>query len=304
MPKIFVIVVSYNGERWIRDCLGNLLESQIPVEVIVIDNNSTDRTVSIVENEFPKIDLIKQGANLGFGRANNIGIGRALDRHADYLFLLNQDAYVYPDTIGKLLSVHQNNGDYGIISPLQLNGSGTELDMLFKKFLSNSYPPEIAMGIENGRLEPAGLLPVRFINAASWFIARSCIDKVGLFDPLFYHYGEDNNYSSRTQYHGFKVGVTPMAAIRHDKVHDLSKNALLLRQIHLVPLCILLDLRKNIVTAFLLVFWKFLGYGWKAMSQRSPQIAMCTLKELKWMARNFSLVARSRKTSKIPYIRD
>lgn len=301
MPKIFVIIITYNGARWICNCLGHLANSRSTVEIIVIDNGSTDDTVSLIQKNFPKTLLIKQKANLGFGQANNIGIKYALARDADYVFLLNQDVYVYPTTIDELLFLHERHPDYGIISPLQMNGNGKEIDVLFQKFVSNSYSHKFAEQLVAGQLASFNLLPVRFINATSWFISKSCIEKTGLFDSSFYHYGEDNNYCSRVQYHGYKVGVTPLAAIRHDKVYDLPKKELLLRQIHLVPLCLLLDLRKNVFVILLLIFWKFVGYEWKGISQRSPEIRKCVRKEIKWLFYNFSVIMHNRALSKIPY---
>lgn len=301
MPKIFVIIVTYNGAKWICNCLGHLADGQSPVDIIVIDNGSTDDTASLIQNNFPKANIIKQKNNLGFGQANNIGIKYALAREADYVFLLNQDAYVYPTTIAELLFIHQSHPDYGIISPLQLNGSGKELDVLFQKFFSNSYSHKLCIKLGAGHLISSNILPVRFVNATAWFIPTACIEKVGLFDSSFYHYGEDNNYCSRAQYHGFKVGVTPLASIRHDKVYNLPKKDLLLRKIHLVPLCILLDLRKNIAVASLLVIWKLIGYGWKGIMQRSPEVRKNVLKEIKWISYNFPEIMHNRALTKLPY---
>jgi GT2 family glycosyltransferase len=304
MPKIIVIIVTYNGERWICKCLDCLAKSQKSVEIIAIDNASTDNTVNLIHDKSPKVSIIKQDINLGFGQANNIGIKKALERDADYLFLLNQDAYVYPDTIGNLLSIHEKHLNYGIISPVQLNGNGKKLDILFKKFISNNYSNEFVREVEMNCLGLPELFAVHFVNAASWFISRACIEKTGLFSPLFYHYGEDNNYCSRTQYHGFKVGIAPQAAIHHDKIYDLTKDKLLLRQIHLVPLYILLDLRKNIILACLLVFWKIIGYFRKGAMQRSSEICRQTIDEIKWISKNFSIIMHNRIESKKPYKRD
>src|SRR5699024_4123474 len=120
MLKVIVIIVTYNGEKWIQTCLSCIQRDQYPVEVIVIDNASTDQNKEIIRNEFPDIRLIENNTNLGFGQANNIGMQIALKKQADYVFLLNQDAYIYPDTIIKLLSVLKQHPEYGIVSPLQL----------------------------------------------------------------------------------------------------------------------------------------------------------------------------------------
>ena len=79
---------------------------------------------------------IQQTNNLGFGKANNIGIKKALDLGVDYVFLLNQDAYLVGDTIKDLIMIHQSNLDYGILSPIHLNGKGNKLDRNFSYYLS------------------------------------------------------------------------------------------------------------------------------------------------------------------------
>ena len=101
--KVYSIVVTYNGEQCITKCLQSLRESTQPSEVILIDNASSDQTVAFVRMHFPEVRVITQSCNLGFGAANNIGIRIALNEGADYLFLLNQDAWVTPDCIEKLI---------------------------------------------------------------------------------------------------------------------------------------------------------------------------------------------------------
>ena len=86
MKKVFVVIVTYNGVQWIRKCLQSCQD----YPVVVVDNQSTDATVEIIQNEFPKVHLIEESKNHGFGQANNIGISYALNKGADYVFLLNQ----------------------------------------------------------------------------------------------------------------------------------------------------------------------------------------------------------------------
>jgi N-acetylglucosaminyl-diphospho-decaprenol L-rhamnosyltransferase len=98
--KVVVIIVTYNGAGWIEKCLNSLRNSSLNTDVIVIDNASTDETVSLIENLYPEVELVKRANNLGFGQANNIGLRMALDQNADFVFLLNQDAWIDQDTIG------------------------------------------------------------------------------------------------------------------------------------------------------------------------------------------------------------
>ena len=72
--KILTIIVSYNFEKWMKPCLESLMHSVYPTDVLVIDNGSADRTVTLLQTSYPWVRLIANGQNLGFGRANNIGL--------------------------------------------------------------------------------------------------------------------------------------------------------------------------------------------------------------------------------------
>ena len=100
--KILTIIVSYNFEKWIERCLGSLKASSHPTDIIVIDNCSNDRTVEIIKTQYTYVRLIENHANLGFGKANNIGMQLALREGYDAVFLLNQDAWIGSDTLATL----------------------------------------------------------------------------------------------------------------------------------------------------------------------------------------------------------
>ena len=96
----FIIIVTYNAMPWLSKCL----ESTKPYAIVVVDNNATDGTVSYIKENYPLITILPQKENLGFGQANNIGMSYALKQGADYVFLLNQDAYLENDLF-KLVSI-------------------------------------------------------------------------------------------------------------------------------------------------------------------------------------------------------
>ena len=118
MYNSFIIIVTYNAMNWLSKCLNSCKD----YPVVVIDNASTDETVTYIKKQFPKVHLIPQSKNLGFGQANNLGIRYALNNGADYVFLLNQDAYLQGECINQLIKIHQNNPEFGILSPIHLNG--------------------------------------------------------------------------------------------------------------------------------------------------------------------------------------
>lgn len=230
MLKVATVIVTYNGSRWIERCLKDLQASSYPTEIIIVDNASTDNTIEKIISVMPGVELIRSAENLGFGRGNNLGIERALQQGAQYLFLLNQDAYVSVHCIETLIQTMEQHREWGILSPLQLAPNGTDPDRAFKKYMGKHSQP---------------LFPVRFVNAAAWMIPAGVFHTVGLFHPVFKHYGEDNHYCSRVQYHGYKTGIQMQATVIHDRAQETTdERRLWLRQLATIPLYTLLDIRK------------------------------------------------------------
>jgi GT2 family glycosyltransferase len=216
LKTVITIIVTYNGLKWIDGCLRSVKDSIYPSRIHVIDNGSTDGTIVFIREHYPEVMLTVSPYNLGFGQANNIGMKKALDEHADYVFLLNQDAFVAPDTIGALIGVHTADPTMGIISPLHLNGKGDAMDTNFLEYFLRSSVRDWAEGIllEKGR---QSLVSTDFVNAAAWLITADCLKQTGGFDPIFFHYGEDDNYAQRVRYRNFGIGVFTQARIRHDR---------------------------------------------------------------------------------------
>lgn len=214
--KLFVIIVTYKGWRWYDRCFGSLRQSTIPVQTIVVDNASNDGSVEYIKEHFPEINLIESKENLGFGKGNNIAMRYALDHGCDYVFLLNQDAWVEPDTFEKLVDIHQRRPEYGLLGPVQINAEKTKVSGGVIKFLVNPDNVNLDMFSDfvMGTIEE--VYPVAEINAAAWLLPRKTLETVGGFDPIFLHYGEDWNYLSRVLYHKMKVGLTPHIQVVHD----------------------------------------------------------------------------------------
>lgn len=212
MNKIITIIVTYNGIRWIKQCLSSIVNSTITSDIFIVDNGSTDGTIEFIQNNFRHAILYCSSENLGFGAANNIGLKFALKECYDFIYLLNQDAWIKPDTFETLIAASQRNPNFGIISPLQVNAIETMVD---KNFYSSCSRELFSDSILD--------LPLRevystdFVMAAHWLLTRNCLQTVGLFSPTFFHYGEDNNYVNRTIYHGLKVGIAPKAIGIHDR---------------------------------------------------------------------------------------
>lgn len=214
--KIYVIIVTYNGMKWIDRCIGDLRKSTIPVRTIVVDNGSIDGTVDFITQNYPEVEIYVMEKNLGFGQANNYGIKIALKRDCDYVYLLNQDAYVFPDMFEQLLKAHKdaNEGKIGILSPMHLYRDCSHFDNHFKGYISSGCPEIVQDMILN---EPKSYYYVEGVPAAGWLMPSSTLETIGGFDPIFFHYDEDNNYIQRLNYHGLRTVIVPSAKMIHDR---------------------------------------------------------------------------------------
>ena len=258
-PRVTAIVVTHNGAGTIQTCIESLLGSSInpkkksnpseaeaarpQLRILIVDNASNDKTPSILERyaSVGDIDLMRMEVNVGFGAGNNAGIRRALEQGTDYLFLLNQDAFVEVDTIEQLVGVMEMHPSFGVLSPLHLNGAADDLEWHFveyglkttkdgRKWLETEEPR-----ISGGRWMPCGMgaqpemvdgrltlvdntpVPVEFVNAAAWMVRRSCFEEAGGFHPAFFMYSEDVEFLQRVHSLGFGVGVAVDCAVIHDR---------------------------------------------------------------------------------------
>lgn len=213
--RIIVIVVTYNAMMWIDRCFGSLQCSGIVPDVFVVDNGSTDGTQDYIKEYFPQVIFHQSEENLGFGKANNIGLRYAIDNDYDYIYLLNQDAWVMSDTFETMIAVSKGHPEYGILSPMQYKGDARSLDEYFSRLITNDGSN---YGFINDILadELKPVYDVNFVMAAHWLITRDCLLKIGGFSPTFPHYGEDDNFCDRVRYGGYMIGVVPKAKAVHE----------------------------------------------------------------------------------------
>lgn len=210
--KILAIIVTYNPMHWADKCFGSLVSSNIPIDIFVVDNGSTDGGQSYIKQHWSNIIFHQSEINLGFARANNIGLRYAVDNNYDYVFLLNQDAWIEKDTIEKLLLTCQNADRVGVVSPMQLTGDYSALDKRFANYLSSELISDVYLNSIKSEYE------VEMVSAAAWLLPISTIQRIGGFDTLlFTHYGEDDNYAQRVQYYGLKLYINPQCTICHDR---------------------------------------------------------------------------------------
>ncbi|WP_143959157.1 glycosyltransferase family 2 protein [Litoribacter populi] len=219
---LYVIIVTFNGYNWISECLNSLKKSDFNYKVIVIDNGSEDGTIELLDRSFKEVLLIKSEKNLGFGKANNIGIKIALDNNAEFIFLLNQDAYLYRGSLDNSIKILNKGNKIGILSPIHLAGNKKDFDFAFYEYVRPEFTPDLLGSYFTGNLED--YYPTNFVNAAAWLIKAEIIKKIGYFHPVFPHYGEDDEYVSRLKKAGYSICIDPNLFIIHDRPQHRADN--------------------------------------------------------------------------------
>lgn len=272
--KVLVIIVAYNSMKWAQKCYDSLQKSTIACDVITIDNGSSDGTQSFIRNHYPDVTLIEEKENLGFGKANNLGLQKMLDEGYEYAYLLNQDAWVDSNTFELLINAFENNPSFGILSPMQMQSDLCHQDTKFNQLLIKNYPHFSDCNNEDSNL----VLDIPFVMAAHWMLNRKCVEQVGGFSPTFFLYGEDNNYIDRVHYWGFNVGIVPQSHAVHDrsdsnwneqKYHYIYYYTMILSKCSNPknPASLFQNIKSNIATALVNKNWDIFKYAIRLMKQ-------------------------------------
>ena len=222
--KVYLIIVTYNAMKWAEKCFSSLRKSSVPVQTIVVDNGSNDGTQDFIKNNFPEVEFLQSPENLGFGKGNNLGIEMAYKKGADFFYLMNQDAWIFDDSIQNLLDVFENHPkkeEIGILSPMHLDGSEEKLDLFLDKYIAQNFKTRMISDLYLNQVK--SFYEISFINAAHWFLPKETVEKVGGFNPYFFHYGEDNEYVNRLHFHGKKILLCAKSRVVHDGKQNLKK---------------------------------------------------------------------------------
>lgn len=226
MTRVAVVVVTFNGQHCIGPCLDSICEtrSELDVFTYLVDNLSTDTTLQIARSYLFRfgdhLRIVESNANLGFGIGNNIGISAALADGADYVFLLNQDAMVEPQSIGQLVQFLDTHKEFGVCSPLHMSPNWKQVDIKTYEGYLRTHASQFVRDALVGRV--GDYYEIFGVNAAAWFFRRSTFDTVGGFDPLFFMYGEDDDYLNRLRFHGVRFALVPSIRILHLRESPLA----------------------------------------------------------------------------------
>jgi len=226
MCDVSIVIVAWNVQQYVVDCLRSIeRECTMPgIEVLVVDNGSSDGTAEAVEREFPNVRLIRSKTNLGFTKGNNLAIRQS---HGRYVCLVNSDVLVLPNCFEELVAFMDARPEVGMVGPRVLNGDRSlqrscypfqsyrgeflqtlGMDPLFPR-ASSSPNNNVDDGPES---EPR---PVQVLKGCFVMVRREAMDDVGLMDESLFFYGDDFDWCKRFWAKGWKVMYYPHAETIH-----------------------------------------------------------------------------------------
>lgn len=238
MPELSIIIVNFNVKHFLDQCLGSIENAtkDINIEVIIVDNNSVDGSVNMIETKYPHFNLIQNKQNVGFAKANNQAIKKATGK---YILLLNPDTLVEEDTFTKCISYLDQNPDTGALSVKMIDGKGkylpeskrgfpTPLVAFYKIFgITSLFPKSKKFAryylghLPNDQINEVDILPGAFL-----MIRKNVLNETGMLDEDFFMYGEDIDMSYRIKKEGYKNIYFPETTIIHYKGESTKKGSL------------------------------------------------------------------------------
>lgn len=213
-PAASAIVVNHDGLGYVEEAVRSLLDQDAPgIEVLVVDNGSSDGSDAAVERRFGHaVRLIRAGRNLGFGAGNNLAIRQARGRH---VLLLNSDAVAAPSFAREMIAAADADPRVGMVAARVLDYARRDVIDTTGHLL---YPDGLNRG--RGRLDPDrgqydACRTALFPSGAAALYRRAMLDEIGLFDETFFLYGDDAELGLRGRLAGWTCAFAPRAVAYH-----------------------------------------------------------------------------------------
>lgn len=223
-PLVFIIVLNWNGWTDTLECLESLRQLDYPnFRMVVVDNGSTNHSTARIEQAHPSIEVLQSSKNLGFAGGNNVGIRHALERGADYVWLLNNDTVVEPNALRAMVDLTSKDPDIGAV--------GSALYYLDRPDKIQAYGGgwvSLKIGMSRHFTAPVPDDRLSYVAGTSLLIQRDTLESIGLLDDGFFMYWEDADYGLRARMAGWRLAVAPESRIWHKESAALGTKSLVL----------------------------------------------------------------------------
>lgn len=279
MEKVAIILVNYNGAAYNDKCLESIFESTVAdrIQVIIVDNHSTDGSREELHQRWvadERVHVIELEENVGFAKANNVGIRRAMEQGITHYLLLNNDTEIATDAVECMWRCHEENNC--IVTPKIYYAD--QRDVLWSA--GGRFTPIIKKPVQIGLNEKDSeqynqSVDCDFANGCAILFDKEIVDKTGLLDESFFLYYEDTEFSARARKEGVRIRYCADAKVYHKvngstkgnhsraNVYYITRNWLIYSKMHLG--------RK--MCLFWMYFWlNRLAWGAIWLLQRKPQM--------------------------------
>jgi GT2 family glycosyltransferase len=218
VAHVAVVVLSYNGRVDTLDCLASVARIRwSALTPILVDNGSRDGTAEAVASRYPAVCVLRQERNLGFAEGNNIGVRRALELGADYVFLLNNDTTIAPDTIRRCVDAASSRPDAGAVCPLIYFAEPSTL-VWYAGASFNPYSAHSGRMLGYREVDHGQFGATRETDRAAGaavLLPSRVLQEVGLLDQALFFLYEDVDWSLRARRAGHRIYVVPEAKVWH-----------------------------------------------------------------------------------------
>jgi GT2 family glycosyltransferase len=217
--RVEVVILNTNRREDSIACLRSLFRSTYPfLHVTELDNASTDGSSEAFNRDFPEASVVALSDNRGYAGNNNVGIQRALDHGADWVFVLNEDTIVDPDCVRELVAVGESDRRIGIVGPLVYHHQEPDVVQSAGGLLTRRWEA-VHRGINERDIgqfcEPSD---VTWVSGCAILVRRAVIEQVGMLDERFFYYWEETDWCLRAREHGWRVVHAPSAKLWHKGV--------------------------------------------------------------------------------------
>lgn len=206
--RVLTIIVTYNGEKYIEDCIDSLLRQTQGTDILLIDNGSMDNTRKIVHEKYSFINIIDVGYNSGFAHANNVGIKYAMDNGYEYVMLINEDTVSDNKLVEKLLK--SVGPQKAVIPRIYMDGALTKTWYAAGKI---DFENRQVINCQEDLMDQ--MAEVSFMTGCCMLIHTDIFHKVGLFDEDYFMYYEDSDLSLRMYLQGIQMLYIPDTYVWH-----------------------------------------------------------------------------------------